>query len=117
MEEAQYLCEQIVVIDQGKILARGTLEELLSSCDSHEIIEVTFKHTPPFDLSEINGVKKVSKEEDNLTFRLDVEHIVKTLPEILKRAEKENAEILSIQSRTMTLDDLFITMTGRHLVS
>ena len=117
MEEAQYLCEQIVVIDQGKILAKGTLGELLTSCDLNEIIEVAFTHEPTFDLSEISGVKKVSKEEKNGNYKLDVEHIMKTLPEILKKAEKENVEIQSIQSRSMTLDDLFITMTGRHLDS
>jgi len=117
MEEAEYLCDQILIVDEGKVLARGTLQELLDNCDVNEIIEVAFSSNPPFGLEALPGLKNLSREGAENTFRLEVDKIVETLPVLLELAKNTHTEILSLQSRTMTLDDLFTSMTGRRLIA
>lgn len=117
MEEAEHLCDQIVIIDRGKILARGTLGELLENCDVNELIKVSFETSPPFGLAGLPGVQKVNPCEDGKKFTLQVNKIIDTLPSLIAASVDSNTKIISLESRTMTLDDLFISMTGRHLVS
>jgi ABC-2 type transport system ATP-binding protein len=117
MEEAEYLCDRIIIIDHGKILAIGSLNDLLQACDKHEVIEIGFKVPPAFDLMEITGVQKSRFNSKDNAFILEVKKIIETLPVIMKKLEETGTEILELQCRTMTLDDLFISMTGRHLNS
>jgi ABC-2 type transport system ATP-binding protein len=115
MEEAEYLCDRIIIIDQGKILAKGTLNELLLACDKHEIIEIGIIGPPPIDFATINGVQKSRFNSKDNAFVLEVRKITETLPILLKKLEESNTEIAELECRTLTLDDLFISMTGRHL--
>ena len=115
MEEAKYLCDRIVIIDKGKILAKGTLEELLSNCSSNEIIEVRFNGNPSFPLEKLKGVIQTNFNTRAGLFTLEVGQIIETLPVLLKKAEEQKIEITSLQCRKLTLDDLFTSMTGRHL--
>ena len=115
MEEAEYLCDRIVIIDNGKILAKGTLEELLSNCQSNEIIEVRFNGNPSFPMEKLPGVLHVNFNQKTGLFTLEVGQIIETLPVLLKESEYRKIEITSLQCRKLTLDDLFTSMTGRHL--
>jgi ABC-2 type transport system ATP-binding protein len=115
MEEAEYLCDRIIILDNGKILVKGTLEELLSKCESHEIIEVSINGFPPVDFQSLPGVIKVRLDKKTSTFSLEVLKIVETLPVMLRELGERKTEIRNIQCRKLTLDDLFTSMTGRHL--
>jgi len=115
MEEAEYLCDRIIIIDHGKVLAKGKLNELLLACDKHEIIEIGIKGPPAFDFMEIPGVQKSRFNSKDNAFVLEVKKIVESLPALLKRLEETNTEVTELECRTLTLDDLFISMTGRHL--
>ncbi len=115
MEEAEYLCDRIIILDNGKILAKGTLEELLARCETNEIIEVALNESPPIDFESMPGVLKVTLNEKSSLFTLEVVKIVNTLPVMLKELEARHTEIKSLQCRKLTLDDLFTSMTGRHL--
>jgi len=115
MEEAEYLCDRIIIIDHGKILAKGKLNELLQACDKHEIIEIGLLGPPPFDFNTVPGVQKSRFNSKDNAFVLEVKRIVETLPLLLKKLEESKTEIAELQCRTLTLDDLFISMTGRHL--
>jgi len=46
---------------------------------------------------------------------LEVERITNTLPALMKMTEINNVKIKTLECRKVTLDDLFISMTGRHL--
>lgn len=117
MEEAEYLCDRIIIIDQGKILAKGKLTELLQACDKHEVIEIGLSAPPPFDFKDNEGVITVRFNSRENTFMLEVKKITETLPVLLKKLENAGSVITGLECRTMTLDDLFISMTGRHLNS
>jgi ABC-2 type transport system ATP-binding protein len=113
MEEAEHLCDRIIILDLGKILIRGTLDELLNQCNSNEIIEVSFDQNPDFSLHNLPGIQKI-RSEDGLNY-LEVEKIINTLPVLMKTATENNVKIKTLECRKVTLDDLFISMTGRHL--
>ncbi|MCB8995426.1 MAG: ABC transporter ATP-binding protein [Bacteroidales bacterium] len=117
MEEAEFLCDRIIIMDHGKVLAKGKLNELLLACDKHEVIEIGFEGPPPVDFKEIEGVQNSRFNAKDNTHVLDVLKIVESLPILLKRLEEKGKAIKSLECRTMTLDDLFISMTGRHLNS
>ncbi|MDO1445284.1 ABC transporter ATP-binding protein [Rhodocytophaga aerolata] len=116
MEEAAYLCDRIVIIDKGKILADDTLATLLTSYDPGEVI--AFQVSSPLatnSLYEIRGVKDVHWIEEGVKGMLTVESITHTLPVLLNLVESSGNTITSFESRKKTLDDLFRTMTGRSL--
>jgi ABC-2 type transport system ATP-binding protein len=113
MEEAEYLCDRIIIIDYGKILALGTLDELLKHCNSSEIIEVSFDQNTNFSLNDLPGIQKI-RSEDGINY-LEVDKIVNTLPVLMKKTKEHKIKIKSLECRKVTLDDLFISMTGRHL--
>ena len=116
MEEASYLCERIIIIDKGKILAKGTLEELLAEHKNGEIID--FTSSRPIDKNALpqNGkVIMINLEDGALRGEIIVDDIIEYLPQFLKFVEENNIMLTSLECRKMTLDDLFITMTGRSL--
>ena len=116
MEEASYLCERIVIIDQGKVLARGTLKELLSEHNTGEVIDFTFNTMVNEALiPQSDTVIKIDLKDDKMGGEIIVEDLVEYLPIFLKFSEENNLSLSSLECRKMTLDDLFISMTGRHL--
>lgn len=117
MEEASTLCDKIVIMDQGKILAEGSLEELLATNNTGEIIEYTVNptentRTPQFD----NAFEMRYNNWEPVTGKgkLIVNDIVGAIPYVLHEL-RTNYELRSFECRKMTLDDLFVSMTGRKL--
>lgn len=118
MEEAQFLCERIVIIDNGKVLAKGTLNELLDLCDAKEIIDFQLNaKSELFDLRFVPGIKNVRNGSQSNHYILEVDKIVQTMPELIEQVIKQGMGFEKLESRKMTLDDLFVSMTGRHLQS
>lgn len=116
MEEAAYLCEKIVIMDQGEILAEGTLEELLSVHKKGEVISFeTNKQIDQNQLPNSSSILKTIMTPGDNKGEVIVEDIVNYLPEFLAFVKDNSLELTSLECRKMTLDDLFIAMTGRHL--
>ncbi len=117
MEEASYLCERIVIIDSGKVLAMGTLEELLAKYRNGE--KISFSVDGVFDINEIpaqDDVLNMSQSGSGLKGEVIVKNLVEYLPGFLRFIEDKKIKLTSLECRKMTLDDLFIAMTGRHLI-
>jgi ABC-2 type transport system ATP-binding protein len=116
MEEAEFLCERIIIMDKGKILAQGTLQQLLAQNKSHEIIEFSVEQEISETLfSDIPGVHKFVWDGKTGKGHLLVEQIVAQLPFFLNQIKQQNFTLKNLECRQITLDDLFISMTGRHL--
>ncbi len=116
MEEAEQLCERIIIIDKGQILKQGSLEELLKEDNDEKIIE--------FALDEPNlAIERVSNpsgfhiqwgaNRDKGIIALN--QIERQLPEFLTLLNQNNLRLRHLECRRKTLDDLFTTMTGRRL--
>jgi len=116
MEEAEFLCDRIIIMDKGKILAQGTLEQLLSASNSSEIIEFALAEaTMRPEFNGMKGVQQFNWYEKNSRGQLLVDNIVSRLPQFLASIQDQKLTLKNLECRKMTLDDLFISMTGRHL--
>ena len=116
MEEAQYLCKRILMMDQGKILAEGSLSHLLDKFGEGDLIEYVIEGAFPTEKAEqLPGVLSCRWNENTGEGRLTVKNISETLPLFLQLVEKSSISLTSLECRRRTLDDLFLAMSGRHL--
>lgn len=117
MEEAEQLCDRIVIIDSGKILGDGTLESLLATFSKGEIISFQVDRKIGQDAFEkLEGIQEVVWLSEEGKGRLIVDDITQSLPQFLELLKLQNIELLELGSRKKTLDDLFVAMTGRRLI-
>jgi ABC-2 type transport system ATP-binding protein len=116
MEEAEYLCDRILIMNQGKFIAQGSLENLLAEYQLGEIIEFTIATKgKDFLLKKFVGLKEFQWDKENGKGQLVVQDIVKAMPVLLDKIKKEKLKLENFECRKMTLDDLFLSMTGRRL--
>ena len=118
MEEAEILCDKIIIMDGGKILAQGTLEELLKANNSTEIIEFVLNGNIENTSHPIfSNIKHFHWDEKDRKGIIHVNNIAAFLPELLSYFKEVQVELKTIICRQMTLDDLFIAMTGKHIAT
>ena len=116
MEEAEYLCKRILMMDQGKILAEGSLGHLLDKFGEGDFIEYVIEGAFPTEKAEqLSGVLRCRWDENTGEGRLTVKNISETLPLFLQLIEKSTISLTLLECRRRTLDDLFLAMSGRHL--
>jgi len=114
MEEADYLCDRIAIIDYGKILIIDKPSKLKSqigkdvitiSCSNVELCADLLKRE--------KWVESLKIHDSNVT--IGTKEIEKKLPLIIRMAERNNVEIKSIDIRKPTLEDVFLYYTGRKI--
>jgi ABC-2 type transport system ATP-binding protein len=115
MEEAEVLCERILIMDKGQFIASGTLDELNARHGEGDLIEITFERDFDIEALKLLGTKRLNWIIPNTKAQIFVDNIAEVLPLIIQEAKTKNIKIIELSSRKMTLDDLFISMTGRHL--
>lgn len=115
MEEAEYLCERIVIMYHGRILANGSMNELLAAHVGEQIIEFQLPPgiDPPDKLNKLKGFREMYYEVRTQKWILVVDSSFATLKKFMEAVGHDN--FISLETRKMNLDDLFISMTGRHL--
>jgi ABC-2 type transport system ATP-binding protein len=117
MDEADILCDRILVIDDGQIVARGTPEELKRQVSGDTV-------TLNFDQSELaRTVAGMASQLEGATdpvvdgseVRFHVPDGASALPVILRAMVEQNIDATGVEVHRPTLDDVFLTMTGRSL--
>jgi ABC-type multidrug transport system ATPase subunit len=116
MEEADILCDEIVIMDHGRIIARGTSDELKKMIPGKESITVSFKNDERFSAEQLlgQGIHKILRIKPR-TLKIWVDEIVTGIKRILDLAYEEGAVIGHMDIDTVTLEDVFIYLTGREL--
>jgi ABC-2 type transport system ATP-binding protein len=114
MEEAERLCDRLGILSEGKLVAVGTLDELLSGTEFGEIIEV--RGLPAaIDLAGMQALGGVSRiERGDGIVRLYVKRATEylwPLQKIINRSDKN----VRIKIAPLSLEDLFLHLTGREL--
>jgi len=115
LDEADALCDRILVIDYGKIVAEGSPDELKRRI-SGDVITLSVNGGPDAAkgvLGTHDGVRDVTVSERSL--RLTVDHGEEALPGMLRELDAAGLTLQSIQLARPTLDDVFLTVTGRSL--
>ncbi len=113
MEEADYLADNIVVIDGGKVIAEGTADQLKNKIGS-ERIEFTFRNERDTKKAAelLGGTGEVSDDNRN-TISVTNEGGVKNLRTQLEKLETAKLKVDGLSLHKPTLDDVFLTLTGR----
>jgi ABC-2 type transport system ATP-binding protein len=116
MEEAEFLCERILMLNHGEILADGTLNQLLDKFGEGDLIEYVIKDAnPSTEARSLSGVLSSNWNSETGQGLLTVKSISETLPAFLDLIKNLSLKLTSIECRRSTLDDLFLSMSGRHL--
>ena len=115
MEEASYLCDRIVILDRGEVIAQGTLDELLEAEDMKKVAEFELNENIPSNIdNSINGLFIEWKKEIKKG-RCALENAPRDLPVLFDFLEKNNLSVKDFDYHKPTLDDLFLQKTGRKL--
>ncbi len=117
MEEADFLCERVAIIDLGKIVAIGKTKNLKDKIGGDTIdLTVRGKNVVNF-IKEVKKLKKVKKiiKNGKGKIKLIVGKGEEMLPKIMKIADKNNCDILSINLKKPSLEDVFLHYTGKNI--
>jgi ABC-2 type transport system ATP-binding protein len=111
IEEAHALCDRIAIMHRGKIAAIGTPDELIArSASPTRIIIRTSKPVNLPALSSLPGIKEASQSDDTIT--LQTNNTGPLIIELVRHLEAEKNELLDLQVKKPSLEDLFIELTG-----
>jgi ABC-2 type transport system ATP-binding protein len=113
MDEADYLCNRIGIIDMGKIVAMDTPDKLKGVMGGDLLLIESEKAEELKDLLEFGWIKEV--KHINHTLTVTVEDGEKAIPKILEIAEKNRIKIKSVSLKKPTLEDVFIHYTGHAI--
>jgi ABC-2 type transport system ATP-binding protein len=116
LDEADALCDRILVIDHGDIVAEGTPSELKAQVSGDRVeVGVAAEHVGA--TAEIAGKLPDAHEISTMdsTVRFRVPRGDTALPELLRALDAEGIAMVSVQVHRPTLDDVFLTLTGRTL--
>jgi lipooligosaccharide transport system ATP-binding protein len=110
MDEAEQLCDRLVVMDQAKIVAEGSPRQLIDRYVQREVVELRFSGTPSVD-GQLEGLgERVEVLADRILIGTDdgdgTAHAV----------HERGVPVESVLVRRSTLEDVFLTLTGRTLV-
>jgi len=114
MEEAERLCDRIGIIDDGEIIAEGTLDELRTSGSMKETVVISFTNLPDERFNMIaNNWKDLQRFEDTIHFYSM--NIQGDLSKIILKCNEVGLDILSIDIRKINLETIFLSLTGKKL--
>lgn len=116
MEEVEILCDRVIIIDKGKIIASGTNEELKELANieekiSAEVIDLDAKY-----IEEIQLFKNVDEVAyQNNTLLISYKKGKNNLIEFMEYLKKENIKYSKVFVMRPTLNDVFLELTGKEL--
>jgi ABC-2 type transport system ATP-binding protein len=115
MEEAAFLCDRIIIMDRGEIIAEGTLKELLDRENIHHVAEFKVTSGIPDNLRNRQNGLDIHWDEEKHTGRCELTDVTKDLPYLFELLDENRVVIQDFDFRKPTLDDLFLRKTGRRL--
>lgn len=122
MDEAEELCDRVAIMDRGKIIALGSPIQLIRKAKMENTITlVPDRVTPQLVgvVEKIDGVKRsytVYDEDRGVeTLKIITERAEDILPDVVSSIASTETKILSVELSRVTLEDVFILLTGRSL--
>jgi ABC-2 type transport system ATP-binding protein len=117
MDEAERLCDRVAIIDHGKEIALGTPRELIASTCAEHMVE--FSPGPASTTLDMPALRRISGVRDlrteNGAVLLQVTELHTAVPALLAELARQKIPLTELRTHSATLEDVFVTLTGRHL--
>lgn len=116
MEEVEQLCSDIAIIDKGRVIAKGTKEELKAMISTGEKIAIEVYQKEEFLLNDIKAMPNIlSVEYDNNLLRIKSGRGKNNLVAVLHYLSEHNVNFGKVITEQPTLNDVFLEITGKEL--
>jgi ABC-2 type transport system ATP-binding protein len=116
MDEAERLCDRVAIVDLGRVIALGTPADLIRSMGGAHVVE--FACAPavavgPSELASLPSVQGVAAGGADTALTVAEPHLA--IPALLALIQARGVDLLRLTTRHVTLEDVFMHLTGKHL--
>jgi ABC-2 type transport system ATP-binding protein len=116
MDEAERLCDRVAIVDHGKVIALGTPAELIAQIGGEHFIEFRLEGDAMLGDEELRALPAVvNLRREDATISLSVSAPHHTVPALLDLLHTRRHALAQLTTRHASLEDVFVTLTGRHL--
>lgn len=116
MDEVDFLCDDIVIIDKGKVIAKGASEELKDMITMNEKIYFTSKNLNDDVINKIKALEHlISYENKDGSVKLSFDHGDGYLMNLIKLLDDNGIRYSSLNVEKPSLNDVFLELTGKDL--
>jgi ABC-2 type transport system ATP-binding protein len=118
MDEAERLCDQLVILDHGRVIARGSPRAIIASLGAESVVECAPaggdpRVLPADELGALPGVSGVRFEKERAV--LSVTRTQDAIAGLFALAARHGIALADLGTHRPTLEDVFVTLTGKHL--
>jgi len=123
MDEAERLCDRVAIVDRGRIIALGSPAELIARLGGDHVIEFALENgqagagvppSPALDaLRRLPTVRDCRLDQGSYALTVERPHVC--LPALLEHLREESHVMARLTTRHASLEDVFVSLTGRHL--
>jgi ABC-2 type transport system ATP-binding protein len=118
MEEVEFLCNRIGIVDQGKMIALGTKSDLVNRLAGGTVIKLSvasLKDEFTASLMKVTNVEQVIPDIENNSVDILVHQHLLAFSDIIACAMENRVQVLSFEVQEPNLESLFLSLTGRTL--
>jgi ABC-2 type transport system ATP-binding protein len=115
MEEAEKLCDRVIIIDQGRVVANDTVANLIRLLPVSNLIDIEFATLSASQREALAHVGEIGQQDSALMLTASVASITDELPVLLAKIADIGATIANLSTRRAGLEILFLHLTGRAL--
>ena len=116
MEEAENLCDYIIIMDNGVILKEGTLQQLLEDESNEKVVEFSAERDlMPGEINSSGLPFNIRPGETREKGYVTISDFETGLPAFMTYMKSKNITLKHMECRRKTLDDLFVSLTGRKI--
>lgn len=115
MEEVEYLCDEIGIIDQGELIKCGNKDNIKKELGIEQLIlqcKPPFKHKLQM-IKDIEGILEVTAEETSIT--IETKNVSSHVGQILDKLKNQQIKIDGMDIKSPNLESIFLSLTGKRL--
>ncbi len=115
MEEAERLCDRVLILDHGKLLALGTPKELIDEHCPQKSIEFVMSQMIDLDMLGIANIEVRKVRENHIEVKLRPDNVDEALLKIIEAKTDNRLSYSGLRIKEQTLEDVFLKLTGRGI--
>jgi ABC-2 type transport system ATP-binding protein len=115
MEEAERLCNTIAIIDNGSVIAKGSLDELKKISETRDILKMKTSVLNEKNLTKLKETIHLNFSHNTTELNFECKNISIQIPELIHHVLDAGIEIHGIETQDASLESVFLKLTGKHL--